>query len=891
VAALVAGANDSTWKVRRAAVGVLSAFIRARSDILKDYYNDLCDHLVERFKERDSAVKEDILLCCRDLLRESVVSNKDHVESNEESKPVPTFTRTRSSYETLDLKVKSIVSGVEKQLRTADARTQRAVFAVLTELVVVRHGNMGEYLSQLIPHIIKGIESGNDVTADALKLTHLMLETHKYEELQEFFGPLAVATIKAIRSGQAKNIPDALGVLASISKIIANKNPSTDQSSIATSIFQIVYEQLQQKDVPLDVKLSSIYTMSVVLSAFGSVLKQQVALVLPVYAERMGNETTVQPVLRAITKISNSQQNLDLKYIAHRGEEIVVFIRQASTPLKHDTVKCLESLLRNHADCFTTRQIAMILTEIAAFINENDLQLSHFVLDLCSSILKYTPPNLQILQQVSGDILQRAIRFSCSPLLQGASLTSLINFFQQFIQAQAKTSGNSFSSLLTSLLNCVKPDLNKQAFSALAKCIAAITIKATDQQLRETVNRFTADIKPNAKPHNNQIGLLFLGEMGKQRDLAEFKNIELVILNTFDNPDEGVRSAAAFALGNIAVGNLGQFLPELLKLIQSKPEHGYLLFSALKEIISTFSVNFQSMEKFRPYLDSVIPLLFNSAESKNDATRDMVSECIGRLAIFNPQAILSRMLKLLSSSSANVRVVGIAGLRFAFTPLMDWAVLQSHLANFFALVKDSDLEVRRQTLLTMNSLFRANIEVVQRDVLTSLILPALYEETKPKLELIHEVDYGAFKKTIDDGKPLRKAAFQCLGTLLDVSSHRLNMQEYIKYIQSGLADAEDIQITTYQLFTDLGQYHGSSMLEVLDSMPKLIMGSVKSHIAAAKTKEPEVALECLRALMRAMIQWNTIPGVELCGLYTHFFKQVCATPILAQMLKEMQAAK
>jgi hypothetical protein len=115
-AAVAMASSDNSWKVRRAAVCLLTAFIRVRSDILKDYYSAVCDHLVSRFKERDTAVKEEILLCMRDLLHESVVNGKsaghimhtgrnDAMEDDTPSIMEPTFLQTRSSYETLDVKL------------------------------------------------------------------------------------------------------------------------------------------------------------------------------------------------------------------------------------------------------------------------------------------------------------------------------------------------------------------------------------------------------------------------------------------------------------------------------------------------------------------------------------------------------------------------------------------------------------------------------------------------------------------------------------------------------------------------------------------------------------------------------------------------------------------
>ena len=37
-----------------------------------------------------------------------------------------------------------------------------------------------------------------------------------------------------------------------------------------------------------------------------------------------------------------------------------------------------------------------------------------------------------------------------------------------------------------------------------------------------------------------------------------------------------------------------------------------------------------------------------------------------------------------------------------------------------------------------------------------------------------------------------------------------------------------------------------------------------------------------------MLQFNAMDGVELCTAYTHFFKQVCATPLLVTIIKDTQ---
>merc|ERR1712228_459964 len=111
---------------------------------------------------------------------------------------------------------------------------------------------------------------------------------------------------------------------------------------------------------------------------------------------------------------------------------------------------------------------------------------------------------------------------------------------------------------------------------------------------------------------------------------------------------------------------------------------------------------------------------------------------------------------------------------------------QTTISQFLKSLSDSDLLVKRQTFLSINTIFRVNARLIMNGL--DSILPILFAATVTNQSLIREVDLGPFKHRVDDGLPMRKAAFTCMDSLLDSTPHKIDLFEFIKYLKNGLVD-------------------------------------------------------------------------------------------------------
>ncbi|KAF5176953.1 Cullin-associated nedd8-dissociated protein [Thalictrum thalictroides] len=71
-------------------------------------------------------------------------------------------------------------------------------------------------------------------------------------------------------------------------------------------------------------------------------------------------------------------------------------------------------------------------------------------------------------------------------------------------------------------------------------------------------------------------------------------------------------------------------------------------------------------------------------------------------------------------------------------------------------------------------------------------------------ELIMTVDLALFKHIVDDGLALKKAAFKCVDTLLDICLDQVNPSSFIvPFLRSGLDDHYDVKMPCHLILSKL----------------------------------------------------------------------------------------
>lgn len=888
--------DDVSWKVRRAAAKCVSAILLARPDMLTDFYSTISPVLIARFKEREENVKADIFQAYRTLLLITKSSLRTLGSSEQEL-----MDTSESPLSLLHSQVSSIVKALHKQLKDKSIKTRQGCFGLLTDLVHILPGSLENEIGSLVPGIVYCLNdssASSNMKIDALVFLNALLIHHSPVSIHPYIVTIISAVIQSVDDSFYKITSESLLVLQNIVKVIRplDETCDFDFKPYANDIYESAMKRLTASDIDQEVKERAITSMGQVIANLGDILVDKLPECLPVYVSRLKNEITRLTTVRAITMISRSPLKIDISLIqADIVPLLASFLRKNHRDLRLATLVCLNQLLI----CYSIPETLIndILVELTLLISDHDLHISQQVLSLLCSVMSVSP---QSVNGIKPSILPNIMVLLLSSLLQGNALNTVASFFSQLVKLDQP--GLQFQDMFEMLTERIESSqlesapmstpltLHRQAFQSVSRCIAAICFALPNKTI-PVIRKFVKDIEsPDLDEPKKHLALFAIGEIGKHIDLSSISNLQDVIIQLFNSPSEEIRSAASYALGCVCAGNLNTYLPFILSEIQTIPKRQYLLLHSLKEIISCYSTrDSKEEEALKTHVGNIWEVLFQHFQSTEEGTRNVVAECVGKLTLVEPSTLLPLLRENLSSESPHVRSTVITALKYTISdqPQEIDTQLCKYIGEFMIAISDVDLNVRRVALVAFNSAAHNKPSLV-RDLL-DVILPNLYNETKVRKELIRQVEMGPFKHTVDDGLDLRKAAFECMYTLLETCLDRLDVFEFLNHVEDGLRDHYDIKMLTFLLLVRVSHLRPSVVLQRVDRLVEPLRVTVQSRVKANSVKQEfEKQEEMKRSAIRTVAALLAIPDAEKNPQLMEFLHQIKSNTDTAALFESVQ---
>jgi len=240
----------------------------------------------------------------------------------------------------------------------------------------------------------------------------------------------------------------------------------------------------------------------------------------------------------------------------------------------------------------------------------------------------------------------------------------------------------------------------------------------------------------------------------------------------------------------------------------------------------------------KSYQAKILPCLYDNCTS-DEGTRQVISECLGKLALTSPIEITASFQENIKSTSANVRSVVLNGVKFSIVekPHDVDKVLQPVIGAFLDCLKDSDLNVRRNAILVFDSLVRYKPLFVKEQL--SLHFIEILGETEKKSHLVRTIDLGSFKHEVDEGVENRKSAFELINHLLDAGFELGNLSNFVSnQLASGLKDTNDIKLLSYSCMIKLASVP-SGVESLRAGIDKLVPGFTSTIAKPVEVPDPK----------------------------------------------------
>lgn len=269
------------------------------------------------------------------------------------------------------------------------------------------------------------------------------------------------------------------------------------------------------------------------------------------------------------------------------------------------------------------------------------------------------------------------------------------------------------------------------------------------------------------------------------------------VAQLFRSGNEEVRTAGSISLGLLTVGNPDFFLQKVFDLLDKADKASkYLFLYTIRDIIV------HSPHCLKNYLPRLLPLLMQHSAHEDIVVRSLVTENIGRLFVVYSTDMMNSIESGLKDRNALTRQTVVGSFKYGGAKATEAMSLEMVMGDLRKLVMDKDVTVQKGALEAVMTIVHNQPKTVSADL--EHVLQAALSQTAVRPELISEVDLGPFKHKVDNGVPLRIAAFNLIEHVIEKYPHATQHPGLVDSVIRGLDDPqEEVMVNCMHVVTRL----------------------------------------------------------------------------------------
>ncbi|KIJ45062.1 hypothetical protein M422DRAFT_167119 [Sphaerobolus stellatus SS14] len=853
--------EDTSYKIRRSATKLLGSVIGTRPELLGALYKSVSPVLISRFGDREESVRLEVWATYSLLVTQTGVygGNIKEVDASpivgkRKREEEGEMEIEESPYSLLRGQVPSLSKKLLKQLQASKVppATLQAGFNLLVSLLTVLPGCLASQVTPLFAATRSVLAQAPTTATSSLHVTilsflSLFFATHPANIYVSSLPTLIPVLLTALREKHPRVAAESFRAFSSLITALKPLKP-TDW---ADKIYIEAVSRLKANDTDTEVRDCAGELIADLWISAPEVVKTKGGEEWQAMLKVGRTESSVKVIKRVAI-----EAEMDDQWINGCVEWVSNILKKSGRAGKVDAFVTLNNLISKYQSGVPADLAPHLIPQLSNYLTTTDIALLSQALATVCILLQFSPATSY--PAVEEDILKDIYPLAHSPLVSGACLDSLLGFFSALVEADSQIASHVIPGLVTALK---KADRSEAVPANVAKVVSCI-VRSQISVAAGVIAEFSRSLKPGSKAPESQLvlSLLVLGELGRFIDMSLQADVFNISISLFSSESEAVRTAAAFAAGNMTIGNMHHFLPAIIQLVQSNDEKRLLALHAVKEVANNSSIG-----QLETIADTLWTPLFERSENAEEATRNVAAACLGKLTTANPSKYLPQLQSRLHDPSPSVRATVVSAIRYTFvdTGRSYDELLAPIIVEFLLLIVDENLDVRRLSLSALNAAARNKPQLI-REHLGSL-LPPLYEQTVINPKLIRTVQMGPWQHKVDDGLEARKAAYETMYTLLDTSLNKLDLHTFFSRVKAGLVDPSDeIKVLCHLMLFRLAQIAPTPMAQRLNEVGDEFTTTMQAATVTKDTvkQDLERTAELQRSALRTIAALSKIstPG-------------------------------